>query len=259
MYKNIFIGFITAILVVVIGSAAFNLINAQAAGASNPNIAGPGYGGQGRGASAGFGTSGSNNVSNTNLLAIPASDLNTEEEAGLLFMREEEKLARDVYTALYASWNLPAFQNISASEQKHMDEIGLLLTRYNLTDPAQAPGVFTNVQLQKLYNTLVAQGKLSIGDALKVGGAIEEIDILDLQTRLAQTDNADIQQVYNNLMKGSFNHLKAFTNTLASQSGTVYTPQYMTTQQYQASISTTTGSGSGGGRPSWAGQAGVNR
>jgi hypothetical protein len=170
-------------------------------------------------------------------------------------MREEEKLARDVYNALYTTWNIPTFQNIAASEQTHMDQIAALLTRYNLADPAKAPGVFTDAKLQSLYNQLVVQGKLSLADALKVGGAIEEIDILDLQSRVAATDNADIQQVYNNLMNGSYNHLKAFSRALSNQTGTIYVPQYLTQDAYQAILGSQPGNGN---RPSWAGNGNGN-
>lgn len=265
MLKNILIGIFAAVLVVALGTAAYNVVGVNAAGGVAAQAAGNGRGngGQGNGNSGQTGTAvispatgtgvipGNGNGTGTTVLTIPASDLSSEEAAALLFMREEEKLARDVYTTLYATWKLPTFQNIAASEQTHMDQIALLLTRYNLTDPAQTPGVFTNATLQDLYNKLVAQGNLSIGDALKVGGAIEEIDIKDLQTRLSQTDNADIQQVYNSLMNGSYNHLNAFSRGLSNQTGETYVPQYLTADQYQTIISN--GSGSGGGRPSWAG------
>jgi hypothetical protein len=166
-------------------------------------------------------------------------------------MREEEKLARDVYNTLYTTWNIPTFQNIAASEQMHMDQISALLTRYNLTDPAKAPGVFTDARLQVLYNKLVSQGKLSLADALKTGAAIEEIDILDLQSRVAATDNADIQQVYNNLTNGSYNHLKAFSRSLSNQTGKTYAPQYLSQDAYQTILNG--GAGTGNGRPAWAG------
>jgi hypothetical protein len=98
-----------------------------------------------------------------------------------------------------------------------------------------------------LYTQLVTQGSLSIGDALKVGAAIEEIDIRDLQTRMVQTDNADIQQVYTNLMNGSYYHLKAFTNNLFTQTGETYQPQYLSAEQYQTIITSTNGNGNQGG------------
>jgi energy-converting hydrogenase Eha subunit E len=101
--------------------------------------------------------------------------LSTEETAALLYMREEEKLARDVYNALYAIWGQPIFQNIAASEQSHMDAILTLIDRYGLTDPAQAePGIFTDPNLQVLYDALIARGGQSLSESYYVGGAIEE-------------------------------------------------------------------------------------
>ena len=200
MNKNILIGVFSAILIVAIGTVAYYVIGAQAAVATNTAITGQGGAGK-------TGT-GNKNTPSASVLSLPVSEVSVDEKAALLYMREEEKLARDVYNSLFATWNNNLFQNIAGSEQKHMDEIALMFTHYNLSDPAQAPGIFTEGKLQDLHDRLVAQGKLSIGDALKVGGAIEEIDILDLQTHLAQTDNADIQLVYKNLMSGSYKHLR---------------------------------------------------
>ncbi len=234
MLKNILVGIFVAMLVVIIGTAAYNVIGVSAAEDSTY------VSGNGQSVSNGTGA-GNNNGSSVSVLDIPASDLNDEEVAALLFMREEEKLARDVYNKLYEVWGMQTFANIAASEQMHMDEIAVLLTRYNLADPAQAAGVFTNPDLQALYNSLMAQGSLSLGDALKVGGAIEEIDILDLQTRLAQTDNADIQQVYTNLMNASYHHLNAFSTTLLNQTGETYIPQYLSADVYQGIMNSGTG------------------
>lgn len=260
MIKNILIGIFAAVLVVAIGTAAYNVINAQAAeGSTYVSGNGNGNGGNGQSGTDGMGT-GNGNGSGVSVLDIPASDLSAEEASALLFMREEEKLARDVYNKLYEVWGMETFMNIATSEQMHMDEIALLLTRYNLTDPAQAPGVFTDANLQALYDSLVAQGSLSIGDALKVGGAIEEIDILDLQTRLSQTDNADIQQVYTNLMNGSYHHLNAFSSALLSQTGETYAPQYLSLDEYQNIMNSNSGygNGSGNGHQGGQGQNGTN-
>jgi hypothetical protein len=188
--------------------------------------------------------------------ANPAG-LSSAEAEGLIFMREEEKLARDVYTALYAIWGLPIFQSIATSEQTHMDSIKALLDRYGLPDPASSQaGVFTNPDLQKLYDELVALGSKSLTDGLLVGGKIEEIDILDLQTRLAQTSSADVQQVYNSLLRGSVNHLRAFSNNLQNQTGTVYQPQVMTQEVYQQLLGSASGGYGQGGRGGGRGQAG---
>jgi hypothetical protein len=153
---------------------------------------------------------------------------------------------------------MPSFQNIVASEQMHMDEIKLLLDRYALTDPALEPGQFTDPSLQALYDQLIAQGSLSLAEALKVGAAIEEIDTLDLQTRLTQTDNADIQWVYNNLMNGSYNHLQSFTSILAQQTGEIYQPQYLPAELYQTIISGTNGNGNQGAANGQNGNQGSN-
>jgi len=176
-----------------------------------------------------------------------ASELTEEEIAGLLFMREEEKLARDVYLTLYDQWGLALFSNIADSEATHMDSVLTLIERYGLDDPAvdQPVGSFINSDLQQLYDELVAAGSTSLGDALKVGAAIEEIDILDLQERVAQTDNADIRLVYDNLTKGSRNHLRSFTSTLERQTGEVYEPGYLSVEDYEAIVS----SGIESGRP----------
>jgi hypothetical protein len=145
----------------------------------------------------------------------PTLALNEAEAAGILFMREEEKLAQDVYLTLYDSWGLAIFQNIARSEATHMAAMKTLIDRYGLEDPAATEiGVFTDPALQQLYDQLVAQGNQSFADALRVGAAIEEIDILDLQEHLAETEHADIQIIYNSLLKGSRNHLRAFTTTL---------------------------------------------
>ena len=82
---------------------------------------------------------------------------------------------------------------------------------------------------------------------------MEEIDILDLQSRLALTDNADIQQVFNNLLRGSENHLRAFAKALLNQTGETYVPQYLTPEAYAAILAGTAGNygngrgGQGGG------------
>jgi hypothetical protein len=179
------------------------------------------------------------------------SPLSDAEIEGILYMREEEKLARDVYLTLYEVWGLPVFENIARSEATHMEAVRTLIDRYGLADPAAAEvGVFTNPSLQGLYDQLVADGRTSLADALRVGAAIEEIDILDLQERLAQTDQADIELVYENLMKGSRNHLRAFASTLTRQTGETYQPQYLDPASYESIVNSAgeTGAGQGQGR-----------
>jgi hypothetical protein len=149
--------------------------------------------------------------------AAPAATqpLTQAETKWLLFMREEEKLARDVYVVLYDTWKLNAFNNISRSEQRHFDAIGVLLARYGVSDPANSQaGVFTDATLQSLYLKLVAEGQASLAAALQVGVTIEEHDIADLESALAATKKTDIKRVYSNLLNGSLNHLAAFEGQL---------------------------------------------
>jgi len=176
---------------------------------------------------------------------LPTGELSEAEEEALLFMREEEKLAHDVYIFLYKKWGLGIFQNIANSEQTHADTIAMLLERYNLSDPASATaGIFTNPDLQVLYTQLTAKGSQSLADALKVGGLIEEVDIRDLKSSLAEADNADIQQVFTNLLNGSYNHLLAFSSTFTRQTGETYQPQVLSLEDYQSITSGSSVNGS---------------
>ncbi len=61
--------------------------------------------------------------------------LSQEEIDDLVYLREEEKLARDVYLHLYNTWGQWIFENIAASEQQHMDAVKTLLDRYGIHDP----------------------------------------------------------------------------------------------------------------------------
>jgi hypothetical protein len=148
-------------------------------------------------------------------VVAPTVPLTTDEAKWLSFMREEEKLAGDVYQRLHEKWNLTIFKNISASEDTHFNSVGNLLSRYGAPDPAQnnAAGVYSDARLNAMYNELIAKGMVSVKDALEVGVIIEKKDIEDLQAALAVTAKLDIKRVYTNLLNGSFNHLEAFETT----------------------------------------------
>ncbi len=175
-------------------------------------------------------------VSNRPLATVPSGELSEEESEGILYMREEEKLARDVYLYLYDRWGLQIFQNIARSEQRHMDMVKVLIDRYGLEDPAKERGIFTNPELQALYDELIQRGSHSLEEALEVGALIEEVDIRDLKEWLSKVDNSDITQVYENLMRGSRNHLRAFTSVLR-QYGVTYQPQILSREEYTSIIS----------------------
>lgn len=146
----------------------------------------------------------------------------------LIYLREEEKLARDVYTALGKLYDQRVFINIPRAEQFHMNAVLNLLKQFQIEDPASSkPGHFNNPELQSLYNTLMARGKKSREEAFLVGALIEEVDIMDLQTAIEQTDNEQILSVLNALLGGSQRHLNAFVRNYESASGITYTAQKM--------------------------------
>ena len=172
------------------------------------------------------------------IATLPKQSLNPEEINAIEEMRQEEKLARDVYLTLYQKWGLPIFQNIARSEQTHMDAVKALIDKYGLPDPDANMGIgeFRDEKFRKLYEELVAEGSKSVVDALKVGATIEDLDIKDLQYWLSKTDNEDIKLAFCNLMKGSRNHLRAFVSQL-QRYGATYTPQYISEQEFNAIIS----------------------
>jgi hypothetical protein len=163
--------------------------------------------------------------------------LTEAEKNGILLMREEEKLARDVYSFLYTKWGIPVFRNISQSEQKHMDEMGMLIDKYDLTDPvgSDVPGIFSNTELRKLYNELAVLGSSDLLSALKAGAAVEELDIADLDRLLEETDKTDIRIVYLNLEKGSRNHLRSFYSQIVGRGGG-YFPEYISGEYFETIV-----------------------
>ncbi len=181
--------------------------------------------------------------------SLPVQDLNDAEKAGLLKMRQEEKLARDVYLKLYEKWGLQVFANIANSEQRHMDAVKMLLEKYGISDPVvdDSVGAFSDTEFTNLYNELVATGEASEVAALKVGAEIEDLDIADLENLINSSDNDDIKFVYDRLMNGSYHHIKAFSAMLQNY-GETYTPKYISEDKYNEILSSSTQMQRGYGR-----------
>ena len=195
------------------GTAAYTLLPATLLG-SHSAMAGKGYGkGNGKGNSSKSGSS------------DPVSE---EEIEYLMYMREEEKLARDVYLTMYAKWKTHVFANIAESEELHTLAVKSKIDKYGLTDPVDNDdvGIFVNKKLAKLYETLIDQGNQSEMDALWVGAAIEEIDMIDLQEAIDAADHPDIARTYQSLKDGSENHLRAFVYVIETE-GMDYSAQYL--------------------------------
>lgn len=173
----------------------------------------------------------------TYLATLPAAELSASEAAGLLFTYKEEKLARDVYTAMAATWKVRIFANIAKAEQSHMDAAALMIDRYDLADAAAGlpAGTFVNAGLQQFYADLVAKGSLSLVHALVAGATIEELDLRDVTALIAGADNVDLDALYQNLAKGSRNHLRSFVDQLALVSAT-YLPLYLDQATFDAIV-----------------------
>lgn len=163
--------------------------------------------------------------------------LSSDDKEGLVLMREEEKLARDVYSSLYARWNQPVFSRIMESEERHGEMVKSLLIRFGVEDPyISGEGQFSSSELQTLYARWVDKGQKSLKDAFEVGAMIEDLDISDLDRLSTSTQNADIKEVYALLNEGSQNHLRAFAKQL-DRMGIEYTPQYISPERWETILS----------------------
>jgi hypothetical protein len=167
--------------------------------------------------------------------------LTTQELNDLKFLREEEKLAHDVYVYSYAKYQEASFGSISQSEQRHMDAVLNLFDKYGITDNASAEvGVFNNPDLQQLYTDLVSQSAISATEALKVGAKIEDLDLNDIKHFVANTSNTSLLSTYATLSCGSKNHLRSFTDQLMSY-GISYTPEFILLEEYNSILASPSG------------------
>jgi hypothetical protein len=157
------------------------------------------------------------------------------DKAALIFMLEEEKLARDTYTYLNGLWFINQFANIKNSEQTHMNAVENLLIQYNLDYTILPVGEFENQDLQNLYNQFVIDGAVNTANALQIGATIEDLDIVDLQSNLDATTNTDVILVFEMLQCGSRNHLRSFISTIEI-SGSTYVPQFLTQEEFNLII-----------------------
>jgi len=168
------------------------------------------------------------------LVETPA--LNSSELTILIHMKEEEKLARDVYSVLCEKWGSQIFSRISVAEDRHMNAVITLLKYYDATDTLVGePGVFSSTEIQALYNELVVKGSVSVKEAMMTGALIEEMDIKDLTDALDVVTNENIIRVFENLLKGSRNHLRAFNKQLTNL-GLVYAPVYISQEEYDTIV-----------------------
>lgn len=163
--------------------------------------------------------------------SISNTPLDQKDKDALLFMLEEEKLARDTYMYLDNLWSINLFSNIKNSEQSHMNAIVDLLEQYKIDYTILPNGKFENENLQNYYNQFIIDGSLSTTNALKIGATIEDLDIVDLEEYINDTTNTSIISVFESLQCGSKNHLKSFITGIIN-TGDSYTPQFLTQLEY---------------------------
>jgi hypothetical protein len=140
--------------------------------------------------------------------------LGTDTLDALRYIREEVKLARDLYGALSDIWGLEVFENTAKSKQLLMNAVSYLLKPYGFDDPADNAGKFVDSDLQELYSYLIDQGKVSRNNAIDVTILIEQTVIADLNDVLLQTNEKDVHKVLTLLMEGSENHLHEISRYL---------------------------------------------
>lgn len=159
-------------------------------------------------------------------------ELTKQETENLQFIKEEEKLARDVYLFSYDLYQNNIFINIANSEQTHMDAVSVIMNKYNIEDLSlNGSGKFSNEILQNLYDELVGLASQSIEKALIVGATIEDLDINDLNDFILNASHSDVEAMYQKLNCGSQNHMRSFTSNLENLN-IDYEPQFISLEFY---------------------------
>jgi len=143
---------------------------------------------------------------------------NSAIQNSLAYMYDEERLAKEVYLAIYQRQPVQQLSKIaSKAEGKHIDAVKDLAQRYGVATPYQQAGRYRSSHIQSLYNELYAKGIRSQKDALEVGCIVEVVDVDDLNKYISEAQQAnaqDVVQTYDFLRKGSYNHYWAFDKGL---------------------------------------------
>ena len=174
----------------------------------------------------------------TSLNELESINLSIDDTNALLFMLEEEKLARDTYEYLDELFGINQFSNIKLSEQSHINAVANLLDGYGIDYTILPYGEFEIEEMQGLYDQLVEKGQIDAMNALEVGATIEDLDIVDLEEFIEATSNTSIISVFESLQCGSRNHLRSFVSAIENSSET-YEPQFLSIEAYNEIIDDT--------------------
>jgi len=166
--------------------------------------------------------------------SLPGS-LTPREKDGLIFIWEEEKAARDIYSSLHEKNNLTIFLDLTRSEESHMDQAKAVIEKYDLSLPKDVPEAFGNQTLQDIHDRLLAEGLESDEQALKAAAEFEEISIMDLEAELAAAENEDIRTMYQGLLAGSRKHLRSYVADLKEQE-IEYEPRHLERSEFEETV-----------------------
>jgi hypothetical protein len=168
---------------------------------------------------------------------VSENNLSHQDVSWLIWMREEEKLSRDVYTNLWKKWETKIFLDVAAVEQIHMDSIKLILEKYWIDDPVKDDSIwiFSSFAIKKLYDDFIFQWNKSLLDAFILAADAESLDILYISDLVKQTQNQDIISLYNTLIIWSRNHLRNYVKEIKDNGGS-YKPKYLSQEVYDGII-----------------------
>jgi hypothetical protein len=158
------------------------------------------------------------NQNNNSMKKYPSSSISSSVKSSLAYMYEEERLAKEVYLAIYQKQPIRQLSKIASnSETRHIEAVKDLAQKYGVKTSLQQVGRYQNSHIQSLFNQLYHKGIRSKKDALEVGCIVEVTDINDLDRYISQAQRAgadDVLQTYDFLRKGSYNHYWAFDRGL---------------------------------------------
>jgi hypothetical protein len=169
------------------------------------------------------------------------SQITDAEINGIISLREEEKVAYDVYMYLYEKYDNLVFKNIAQNEKDHMIKMKELINTYNLNDPLSGTedsrGVFTNKKMQGLYDEMIMGGNYGVVDAMRASARFEETDIQDLRNNIAISSDPTILAVYQILEASSQDHLRALVKYIKEE-GISYKPSVLSKEEYDKIMAT---------------------
>jgi len=130
----------------------------------------------------------------------------------LMYLHDQEKLARDINRTFYYTWGKPIFASIAESEQRHMNVLRAILDYYYLSALVETDevGVFGAHHHTEAFTDLVNQGEVSLTEAYRAVGYLEEWDIREIRGSIEFTQDQALIDTFSNLLAGARNHLRVF-------------------------------------------------